>query len=232
MRGIEAWVGVAVLLMTALAPTVLFWHRERAYASGKEGRLPSPTKFRRVDRGLRIAGVIVGGAALLTTSPMLLEWHHSPSWVFAGIVVVAAGLALLLSAKRALGFNYSPCFDGYMPFAVVDGGPYRIFRHPMYVAYLMISAGVCVLTGTAWLIIGWIVWLRWFRQAAVIEESELAHRFPDYRAYIRRTPRFLPTLSARPLAVNTWPPERKIAAAPESLRSAPAQQASSAPDAA
>ncbi len=192
MSRLDAWIGLAVLIAATAAPSVLFWHRRRAYVSGKDARLPSHAGFRRIDRWTRAATLVIGGLALFSRSRLLLEWHHSSTLVFAGIVVVTAGLLLLLGAKRALGLNYSPCFDSYVPFRLVHWGPYQYLRHPMYVAYVLMWTGTCLMTGTAWLSLTWAVGFRWYCEAASVEETELVRRFPGYAAYMSRAWRFLP----------------------------------------
>jgi len=192
----NAWIGLAVLVGAAIAPSCIFWHPMRAYASGKEGRLRSLRHFRRVDRWLRIAGV-AGGIALFRVDPLLLQWHHSVTWMYCGIAVSAAGVALLIAAKRALGWNYSPGFEAYVPFRIVNDGPYRFLRHPIYVGRLLIAGGACIMTGTAWLAIAWLVGLRWYWRAAVIEEVDLGRWFPMYHSYVQHTGRFFPRVIPR-----------------------------------
>jgi protein-S-isoprenylcysteine O-methyltransferase Ste14 len=211
----HVWLGLAVLIGAAIAPSFIFWHPTYAYTSGKQGKLRSVALFRRVDRWVRIFAVVVGGLAILRVDPPLAEWHHSVQWLDAGIVITLAGMALLIAAKRTLGFNYSPGFDAYVPFRIVDDGVYRYLRHPMYVARLVIAAGACVMTGSVWLAVAWFVAFDWYWRAAAIEESELTRWFPNYRVYAMRTGGFLPGFRARPALV---PPRN---AAPKAQTSAP-----------
>jgi protein-S-isoprenylcysteine O-methyltransferase Ste14 len=217
---VDAWIGLAVLTAATAAPTVLFWHPRRAYVSGKDVRLPSHAGFRRIDRWMRAVTLLIGGVALFSRHRALLEWHHSSLLVFVGIVVVAAGLLLLVAAKRALGLNYSPCFDSYAPFRVVHWGPYRYLRHPMYVAYVLMWTGTCLMTGTAWLVVTWAVGLRWYCEAAGIEEGELARRFPGYANYMARAWRGLPRFTA-PESEAWDPPPNFAADIPVSIPSPP-----------
>jgi protein-S-isoprenylcysteine O-methyltransferase Ste14 len=197
VRPIDAWIGFAVLIGAAIAPSYLFWHSMRAYASGKEGRLRSLTHLRGIDRWLRIFAVVIGGAALFRTDPPLLEWHHSAQWMYIGVLVIVAGAALLVVSKRTLGWNYSPGFDGYVPFRIVDDGPYRYLRHPIYTARLIIAAGVCLMTGTTWLALAWLVAAGAYWRAAELEEIDLGRWFPIYHLYAQRTNRFVPGIRLR-----------------------------------
>lgn len=236
VRHLDAWLGIATLAGAAIVPSCIFWHPTRAYASGKEGRLTSVTHLRRVDRWLRIFTVLVGGVALFWPEPPLLVWYHAPVFVYAGIVVTLAGVALLVASKRALGWNYSPGFDGYVPFRIVEEGPYRFLRHPMYGGRIVIAAGAFIMTGSTWLILAGIVAASLYWHAALLEEVDLGHWFPIYHLYTHRTNRFIPGFRVRDAFTHLEPP-----AADEQLllpdllslaESPPQQRASSAPDAA
>lgn len=75
---------------------------------------------------------------------------------------------------------------------LVLGGPYRVVRHPMYVAVLALTLG--------WLL-GRFTWTGlacWLALCAValakmpMEEKALAARFPEYADYRLRTARLIP----------------------------------------
>jgi protein-S-isoprenylcysteine O-methyltransferase Ste14 len=233
---LDAWLGIAVLAGAAIVPSCIFWHPTRAYASGKEGRLTSVTHLRRVDRWLRIFTVLAGGVALFRHDPCLLEWYHAPAFVYAGIIVTLLGVALLVASKRALGWNYSPGFDGYVPFRIVEEGPYRHMRHPMYAGRIAIFAGAFIMTGSTWLILGGIVAVSLYWHAALLEEVDLGHWFPIYHLYTQRTTRFVPWLRPRaPFTHHDQLAADEQLVLPDlfSLGESPQQQrASGAPDAA
>jgi len=197
VQHIDTGLGIAALFGAGVVPSCIFWHPTRAYASGKEGRLTSVTHLRRVDRWLRIFTVIAGSLALVWPEPPLLVWYHAPAFVYAGIVVTLAGVALLVASKRALGWNYSPGFDGYVPFRIVEDGPYRYLRHPMYAGRIIIAIGAFVMTGSTWLILAGIVGASLYWHAALLEEVDLGHWFPIYHLYTHRTNRFIPGLRVR-----------------------------------
>jgi protein-S-isoprenylcysteine O-methyltransferase Ste14 len=241
VRHLDAWLGIAVLAGAAIVPSCIFWHPTRAYASGKEGRLTSVTHLRRVDRWLRIFTVLGGGAALFRQDPFLLEWYHAPAFVYAGIIVTLLGVALLVASKRALGWNYSPGFDGYVPFRIVEEGPYRVLRHPMYTGRIVIFAGAFIMTGSTWVILAGIVALSLYWHAALLEEVDLGHWFPIYHLYTQRTSRFIPMIRSRARFTAPFTHHDQLAGDDQitlpdviSLTETPPQQqrASSAPDAA
>ena len=126
-------------------------------------------------------------AALLL--PISLRW--------AGVGLGLVCIILLLWAHRALGKNLSAPGVMKEKQPLVTAGPYKWVRHPMYtvlflfgIAYFLISANWII--GAVW--IGWIIGT----VASMLqdEEAALIKKFGDeYRAYIRRTGRFLPRLS-------------------------------------
>ncbi len=78
---------------------------------------------------------------------------------------------------------------------LVERGAYRMIRHPLYASLLLAGAGAWLKRPIAW---GGVVLLALAGLLAVvarIEEGENLLRFgPAYRAYIRRTWRFVPWL--------------------------------------
>jgi protein-S-isoprenylcysteine O-methyltransferase Ste14 len=114
-------------------------------------------------------------------------------WSHAGSALVAAGAALgvwALTANRPGNFNIRP--DPKVGGQLVQRGPYRFIRHPMYTAVMLAMAGFCVGYETPW---------RWGALAALlvvlvvkagIEESAMTARHKGYADYARSTKRFVP----------------------------------------
>jgi protein-S-isoprenylcysteine O-methyltransferase Ste14 len=107
------------------------------------------------------------------------------------LMAAAAGLgAWALSSNRPGNFNIHPApkVGGQL----VQQGPYRWLRHPMYSAVLLGGAGCVAAVG------GWPTWLCLGALAAVLgakstlEERWLIAQHPGYAAYRARTARFLP----------------------------------------
>lgn len=117
----------------------------------------------------------------------------SPPW---GLLSAAVVLGLwALSVNRPGNFNIRPTPK---PGARrVQRGPYRWIRHPMYSAVLLAGlAGVVAAdgavraaAGAVWLLLCAVLWVK-----SRLEEQWLAARHPGYRAYQRRTRRFVPWL--------------------------------------
>ncbi len=127
-------------------------------------------------------------AAIAVASIVGGPWPESAGGVLglvgAALAVAGAGLALL--SALALGRSFTPFPRPLERGALVERGPYRLVRHPLY------SGGVLFLTGislafspwallfTAVLAVVWGVKVR-------VEERFLAERFSGYAEYAART---------------------------------------------
>jgi protein-S-isoprenylcysteine O-methyltransferase Ste14 len=106
----------------------------------------------------------------------------SPAWPAGGLVLVIVAAFLSLASLSALGkrFGVRPALRG-----LATGGPYRLVRHPMYLAYLIGDVGYNLQEwnpGTlAIVVIGWASLV--YRIAA--EELVLAQD-PGWPAYVSR----------------------------------------------
>ena len=66
----------------------------------------------------------------------------SPSWLVAvGVVLVAAGVALHVRARRTLGASWSGVVTVRAGQTIVERGPYAVVRHPLYASLLLLASG-------------------------------------------------------------------------------------------
>jgi protein-S-isoprenylcysteine O-methyltransferase Ste14 len=109
-----------------------------------------------------------------------------------GLVLGLVGVGLVIWAYRSLGAAFSP-FTHPPPGAErVEGGPYRLARHPMYGGGLLFFAGLSLVFSISAFVLTAALALLWHGKSAA-EERVLSQRFPAYDAYRRRIRRrFLP----------------------------------------
>ncbi|HEX6632643.1 MAG TPA: isoprenylcysteine carboxylmethyltransferase family protein [Usitatibacter sp.] len=79
------------------------------------------------------------------------------------------------------------------PDRIVDTGPYRWNRNPMYSGHLIYLAGVALALGSWIAAAVFALHLFWFDRRVKEDEVRLAERFGDaYRDYCRRVKRWIP----------------------------------------
>lgn len=84
---------------------------------------------------------------LFFETPWWFDLHDNIVAEWGGALVCVLGVACFLAAVRALGVNYAPNYDSRMPQTLVSNGPYRLVRHPIYVANVVAILGLALSTG-------------------------------------------------------------------------------------
>ena len=139
---------------------------------------------------------MVAVAMVLALNPPWLNLFAAPfpawsRWTGVGLGMIS--LPLLIWVHHTLGRHWSTNLQLKQNHTLIAEGPYRRVRHPMYTALFSFFVGVA-LVSASWLIVILIV-------AAILvlyarigkEETMMIEQFGDeYRAYMRRTGRFLP----------------------------------------
>jgi protein-S-isoprenylcysteine O-methyltransferase Ste14 len=112
---------------------------------------------------------------------------------FGGLIV--AGAILCLGLWSVLLFRWSGQNENpWKPTPqIVEYGPFRVTRNPMYLQMILVCVGVAVILGNVWILAmtplcGWLLQ----RYAILPEEAYLERKFGDtYLAYKRRVRRWL-----------------------------------------
>ncbi|WP_437487521.1 isoprenylcysteine carboxylmethyltransferase family protein [Sorangium sp. So ce1014] len=137
----------------------------------------------------KLSGIVPRITALAAgLLPASLAWlprvPPTPGRQVVGTLLMVAGLALAVASIGWLGKSFS-----LMPEArrLVTGGPYRLVRHPVYLATVIQGAGLILLypSTAALLIYAVEVVLQIIRMG--YEERVLRDTFPEYDDYARRT---------------------------------------------
>jgi protein-S-isoprenylcysteine O-methyltransferase Ste14 len=114
-------------------------------------------------------------------------------WV--AVALCLAGATLAIWSRSILGSNWSSVVVVKQDHALVEAGPYRLVRHPIYTGLLLLFLGNAMLVGD-WrgLVAVAIVFASFWRKLR-LEEAWLTERFGEaYRDYRARTGALLPTL--------------------------------------
>lgn len=127
-------------------------------------------------------------------------WRGWPIWTtpftwlgsIVGGILLAAGVLLLMAAIFRLGSNLTPVPYPKEQGILVETGPYRLVRHPMYCGGILISFGWAFLVH-GWLTIGYaILMLLFFDIKSRREEQWLTGKFPGYAAYQKSVRKLIP----------------------------------------
>ena len=104
-----------------------------------------------------------------------------------GIIVLILSLYDLRKSLTALPL---PTRNGQLQVS----GLYRFVRHPMYVGVLTLSLGIAISGNTVfhYLLVAALYVL--FSYKARYEEQLLVAKYPGYKSYMKKTPRFIPGL--------------------------------------
>jgi protein-S-isoprenylcysteine O-methyltransferase Ste14 len=103
----------------------------------------------------------------------------------AGLALAVAGAFVVLWAGFALRHELTPVPMPRRRADVVEGGPFRWVRHPMYAGGLLFFVGVSLLASVLSLALTVVLGAVWALKATD-EERRLAERFPQYDDYRRR----------------------------------------------
>jgi len=153
------------------------------------------SEFRRRG-GIRVVAQSIFFAAIAATAIVGPRWPGVAQvpLSIAGGVLTGAGLGLAAWAYRSLGPAFTPYPRPERDARRVEGGPYRLVRHPMYGGLLLLFEGVSLAFSYTSLVPALALGALWWRKS-LTEERFLSERFPDYPDYRRRTPRrFFPYL--------------------------------------
>lgn len=123
-----------------------------------------------------------GAASLGTTADML---------VWPGRVMIVLGLALAIWSALAFRKARTTIIPRERPTALVETGPYRFSRNPIYLADLIILAGWCLSLGflvTGVMLAGfwWVLEQRFILPEEAVLEADLGAPYIEYKDRVGR----------------------------------------------
>ena len=167
-------------------PMIIPWPKQRKASSwaGERGE------------GYVVIQLLLVGLVLLgpRTWPGLPEWPTLVARIAlpAGIALVALGVGLLVSGIVALGRNLAAVPRPKQDATLVERGPYRVVRHPMYTGAILIAFGwAFAVAGTLTLAYACLV-VAFLAIKTAREERWLREELAGYVAYERRVRRLIP----------------------------------------
>ena len=139
----------------------------------------------------------------LALALLLIRFREAPAspvlWV-AGAAIVGAGEALRLWAVHHIGVISRTRSDRLGP--LVSSGPFARVRNPLYLGNIALWVGFAVSARLLWLapVVAIVLALEYHAIVRWEEGLLTARRGDEYRAYLARVPRWLPSFGAAPAA--------------------------------
>lgn len=124
-----------------------------------------------------------------TAGRTTLFTDSAPLLVLGGALVIAGGWLWYSASVHLRQAAASP--------ALIESGPYRYIRHPIYASIYLLSLGLGCIFFT-WLWFGVLLAFAplWYWECMAEEREMVARYGPDYRAYQQRTGMILPKIGA------------------------------------
>jgi len=144
--------------------------------------------------------LVIGYFLVIKSSslPSPFDWlvvPHTTLSAWVGAFLCVSGLIFAIWARVILGRNWSGVITLKEGHELIERGPYRVVRHPIYTGILAMFAGTAIAMGYFGGCLGVLLvfvsfWLKLKR-----EEDLMLKHFPDkYAVYQRRVKRIIPFL--------------------------------------
>ncbi len=198
MNEVEPFRRLLIVALAALFPVMLYHrikaHRPEPLDRRQEGLLVLAT--------LRPIGLTFMACLILyLVNPARMAWSEFPlpAWArWTGLGLMPACFVLLLWTLRTLGTNLTDTVVTRRQHTLVVRGPYRWVRHPFYCAVGLMILAASLVAANWFLMTTGALALAIMVIRTPTEEAKLVERFgDDYRTYMARTNRFVPTLRPR-----------------------------------
>jgi protein-S-isoprenylcysteine O-methyltransferase Ste14 len=136
---------------------------------------------------------VAGGLLLLFPQliPTLSEIRtpHGPIAIVFAVALCYVGLGIAIWARRTLADNWSSVVMLKEGHELIESGPYRFVRHPIYTGILVMILGSTVTVATAQ---GWLALLLFFlgfvmrlRQEEALLMTHFGAEYPEYRKRVK-----------------------------------------------
>lgn len=134
--------------------------------------------------------------AVIFFVPAAAPGAPTPSWILElGATIIWPGLGMVLISIFKLGQSLTTSPIPKAESELKTDGLYKWIRHPIYSGLILTTLGIALEVASVWklLLVAGLIGL--FNYKAKWEETFLLQRYPEYRAYMTKTGRFLPRLN-------------------------------------
>lgn len=153
-------------------------------------------------RGRVMAVFLVSYLAIIVTSTFLhservhrVLWTRSSGLGAAAVLLAAAGACVAVWARVTIGTNWSGVVTLKEGHELIESGPYRFVRHPIYAGILLMALGTQLLYAEGFGFILLIYVAAAFTYKIRVEEQLMSQQFPSqYMEYRRHVKAIIPYL--------------------------------------
>lgn len=112
--------------------------------------------------------------------------------IITSMVLVGAGIVVGMIAGAKLGGTLTPSPIPKTTGELKTSGLYRIVRHPIYTALLLVGLGLAIRGASVWHVIVLLALVVLLQVKARAEEAMLLEKYQGYASYAARVGRFVP----------------------------------------
>jgi protein-S-isoprenylcysteine O-methyltransferase Ste14 len=136
---------------------------------------------------------------------------------FGGLVLFNIAGLLVLWSHVSLGDCWSGDLETKTDHNLVEAGPYRWIRHPLYSSYILLTCGLFLLSDNWWVGAAMLLYFLSVASRVATEEAMMVQRVgAAYIAYQQRTGRFIPRMPFMLPARLPAPPD--LTSSPATIR--------------
>jgi protein-S-isoprenylcysteine O-methyltransferase Ste14 len=199
-----------ILLITMTIPSINFWLEFKN--SRKSGKVAKKANYKKIFFYLLVAGVLfmwifwIGGIIFLLLNKfysifgfLTFSTHYNLAVQIVGFFIFYVGAITYNLNIFFAGRNLRPAQSGIIEdHKLIKNGPFGIIRHPLYVSYILILAGLGLIFLSYWLLIPTLFIIIGIYPTAKAEEETLIEQFgEEYIEYKRKVGMFFPELKRR-----------------------------------
>ena len=201
---------LSVPIITMLIPGINFWLEFRN--SRKTGRVSKKANYKKLFFYLLVAGVLcmwvswIGGIIFLFLNKfysifgfLTFLTNYDLTIQIIGLIIFYAGaitynLNIIFAGKNLCPVQFGITEDHKL----IQNGPFGIIRHPLYVSYILILAGLSLTFLIYWILVPALFIIIGIYPTAKAEEETLIEQFgEEYIEYKRKVGMFFPKFKRR-----------------------------------
>lgn len=184
------------ILKIAWLPLIIYWLWTARHAKPNKQRQNLAVRFIAYWFPFLIAVALIGPGYWFGDSFLHHRFEPVSFWIEGfGIALVITGVALSIRARYLLGKNWSMSVELKQGHELIQSGPYRVVRHPIYTGLLIAFIGTAIAIGEWRAIISIAVMAVMIVYKIRVEDRWLHEQFGSvYTEYAARTRALVPGL--------------------------------------